>query len=206
MIRSAFWLALVVLAPLAEDDFTPLFNGKDLEGWTVVGGKADNWEVKDGVLATKGQGGWLSTEKEYSDFTLKLEFRVPPGGNSGIFLRSPHTGDPAYTGMEVQVLDDEAEKYKNLLPGQYCGSVYRVMPAERGHTKPAGEWNAMEITANGPHIVVKLNGATIVDDSIDKHQEDTKEHPGLKRDKGYIGLQSHGDPVEFRNIAIKTLK
>ena len=156
---------------------------------------------------TKGEGGgWLSTEKTYGDFVLKLEYRLRPGGNSGVFIRSPRTGDPAYTGMEIQILDDESDRYKALQPFQYCGSVYGVVAAKRGQAKPAGEWNALEIRAEGPKVQVKLNGATIVDANLDDHPDAAEKHPGIKRRDGYIGLQSHSEPVEFRNIQIKELK
>ncbi|NOX87429.1 MAG: DUF1080 domain-containing protein, partial [Calditrichaeota bacterium] len=105
----------------------PLFNGKNLEGWKVIGGKPESWRVKDGILYTSGKGGgWISTVKEFGDFKLSLEFRVPAGGNSGVFIRAPHSGDPAYTGMEIQVLDDYAPVYANLKPWQYTGSIYGV--------------------------------------------------------------------------------
>jgi hypothetical protein len=207
MSRTLCLLALLSFAAPADDaGYLRLFDGKSLQGWTFVGGKPENWSVEDGVLVTKGEGGgWLSTEKTYGDFVLELEFRTRAGGNSGVFLRSPHTGDPAYTGLEIQVLDDNAEVYKDLKPYQYTGSIYGVIPARRGHVKPPGEWNAMEITARGPRIAVKLNGVVIVDGSLDDHPEAQKDHPGIKRTEGYIGLQSHSDRVEFRNIRIKTL-
>src|SRR5262249_12071428 len=87
------------------EGFQPLFNGKDLSGWTAnEGGKIDRWGVEDGILFTTGKagGGWLMTEKEYGDFELLLEYRVPDAGNSGVALRSPLKGDPAYVGMEIQ--------------------------------------------------------------------------------------------------------
>jgi Domain of Unknown Function (DUF1080) len=198
-------LAGVVLA--ADDGFAPLFDGKTLQGWTHVNSGQGNWVVQDGLLVTKGQGGgWLSTEKTYANFVLKLEYRLKPGGNSGVFLRAPHTGDPAYSGMEIQILDDDDEQYKSLQPFQYAGSLYGVVAAKRGHTKPAGQWNAMEITADGPKITIKLNGATVVEANVKEHPDAVAQHPGLERTEGYIGLQSHSEPVEFRNIQVKVLK
>src|SRR4051794_955346 len=86
----------------APKGFTALFNGKDMTGWKRHGGKKDTWGVEKGILfVNKGGGGWLMTEKQYSDFELRLEFKVPKGGNSGVALRSPMKGDPAYTGMEI---------------------------------------------------------------------------------------------------------
>jgi hypothetical protein len=78
-----------------------------LVGWQQIGGAADAWRYERGVLFCEGKGGgWLSTLGSYDNFELSLEFRVPAGGNSGVFLRAPHEGDPAYTGMEIQLLDD----------------------------------------------------------------------------------------------------
>ena len=200
--------ALMISAPaLAQEGFTPLFNGKTTDGWQLVNSKPGNWVVKDGLLLTKGEGGgWISTAKEYADYTLSLEYKTTKGGNSGVFIRSPHTGDPAYVGMEIQLLDDDDDQYKNLKPFQYTGSVYGVIAAKRGSTKSHGEWNAMQITVRGPKVVIKLNGNTIVDGRLDEHADAEKAHPGILRKTGYIGLQSHSDEVAFRNIQIKELK
>lgn len=199
----------VALAGSAADessrDFKPLFNGKALDGWKVHGGKLASWAVEDGVLFTKGSGGgWLMTEKEYGDFELKLEFRVPKGGNSGVALRSPMKGDPAYTGMEIQILDDPS--YKGLKEWQHTGSIYGVVAAAKLATKPVGEWNAYHITCKGRKVKVELNGEKIVDADLDDHKEKhAKEHPGILREKGHIGLQEHGGKVEFRNVRVKEL-
>lgn len=207
LLRSALpTLALVTLASAAQPEAKPLFDGKSTEGWTEVGGKKGNWLVENGLLITRGEGGgWLSTNKTYGDFLLKLEYRVGPGGNSGVFIRSPRTGDPAYTGMELQVLDDDHPMYKDLKPFQYTGSVYGVVAAKRGHTKAPGEWNQMEVHAKGPKVVVKLNGTVIVDADLSQHPDAVKTHPGILRKDGYIGLQSHSDPVQYRNITIEEL-
>ena len=118
-------------------------------------------------------------------------------------------GDVAYVGMELQIIDDTADVYANLQPYQYHGSVYGVVPAERGHLKPVGEWNQQEVTCEGRHVKVVLNGATIVDADLDEAAEggtmDHKEHPGLKRETGHIGFLGHGARVEFREISIKPL-
>ena len=204
---AAILVCLVSSLWAAEDAFIPIFDGKTLSGWTKVGGKEKSWSIEDGVLVTQGEGGgWLSTEKTYGDFVLALEYQVGPGGNSGVFIRAPHNGDPAYTGMEIQVLDDESPRYKTLQPYQYCGSVYGVQAAKRGHTKPAGEWNAMEISAVGPKITVKLNGTTITEAVLTEHTDAEKTHPGIKRPDGYIGFQNHDEPVKFRNIRVKSWK
>ncbi len=107
----------------------PLFNGKNLDGWVAVDSKLEQWTMENGVLNTGGQGGgWIRTAGEYSDFEISLDFKVSPGSNSGLFLRAPEKGDPAYTGMEIQVLDDHAPRYAKLKPYQYTGSIYAVQP------------------------------------------------------------------------------
>jgi hypothetical protein len=201
-------------ADQAPAGFEKLFNGKDLTGWKVHNGKMEAWGAADGVLFTTGSGGgWLMTAKEYGDFELRLEYKMPVNGNSGVALRSPLQGDPAYTGMEIQLLDDDGPAYKSLKPTQYTGSIYDVVAAKRGATRPAGEWNQMQITAKGRKITVTLNGKEIVNANLDEYKDRVKAnpekklaaHPGLEREKGHLGLQSHGSRVEFRNLYVKPL-
>ncbi|PNE23868.1 hypothetical protein BHU16_10365, partial [Tannerella sp. oral taxon 808] len=168
----------------APEGFTPLFNGKDLTGWKVHGGKLKAWGAADGLLFTSGSGGgWLMTEKEYADFELRLEYKLPTNGNSGVTLRSPMKGDPAYTGMEIQILDNP--KYKNLKPAQYTGSIYDVVPPVKDATKPVGEWNQFRIVAKGSRITIELNGVEIVNANLEEHKDKAKRHPGILRDKGH---------------------
>jgi len=189
--------------------FEQLFNGKDLTGWT---GDTDGYVAEEGkiVIYPKRSSGNLYTEEEYSDFILRFEFKLTPGANNGLGIRSPLTGDAAYVGIELQILDNTAHIYKDLKPYQYHGSIYGVVPAKRGHLKPVGEWNYEEVTARGRRITVNLNGVTIVDADIDQASIsgtiDGRDHPGLKRDKGHIGFLGHGSRIEFRNIRIKELK
>ncbi len=194
---------------VAEPGFRPLFNGMDLSGWARFGGQqeADAWSVEDGMIVSEGHGGgWLGTERDYDNFLLRLEFRLSPGSNSGVYLRAPaNDSHISRTGMEIQVLDEDAPRHQNIQPWQKTGSIYHVAAAETGHLKPPGEWNTLEIQADGPHVVIRLNGTTVVDDHIDRHPELDVEHPGLKRTSGRIGLQSHNDRVEFRNLRIKEL-
>ncbi|MFH5885559.1 DUF1080 domain-containing protein [Halalkalibaculum sp. DA3122] len=193
----------------------PLFNGEDLAGWERVGGNAGSWNADDGLLYTKGDGeewekgaggGWLSTTEMYDNFKLELEYRLPEGGNSGVFLRAPHQGDPAYQGLEIQLLDDYADQYAGLQPWQYTGSIYDIKAPSRRVSKPAGEWQQMVIVADGPNIKVTLNGQLILNTSLVNHLKKVTEHPGLKHRKGYIGLQNHNSRVEFRNINITEIK
>ena len=187
--------------------FVSLFDGKSLDDWQ---GQKEGYKVVDGILASKkGAAGKILTKKEYSDFVFRFEFKLSPGANNGVGLRAPLEGDAAYAGMECQILDDTADKYKNLKPYQAHGSIYGVAPAKRGHLKPVGEWNKERIRCVGRHVTVTLNGVKIVDVDLDEASRDGtidgNKHPGLKRKKGFIGFLSHGDAIEFRNIKIKDL-
>lgn len=187
-------------------EWVPLFNGQDLSGWKAVDGPLSSWKVEDGLLyCSGGGGGWLSTDKQYANFEIELEFRVPSGGNSGVFLRAPRQGNPAFAGMEVQVLDDAAKEYEKLQPFQYCGSLYGVAAPKIRVSKPAGEWQKMHITCAGRNVKVVLNGTPTVDADLDRHPEKEAEHPGIKRDKGYVGLQNHGTRLDYRNIRLREL-
>ena len=204
----ALFLPLVAAPVQAEEEtFTSLFNGQDTSGWEVVGGPAESWSVQDGILATNGEGGgWLSTDREYGDFELRLEFKVPEDGNSGVFIRAPREGAPWIDGLEIQLLDDYAEIHANLEPYQYCGSVYGIAAAHPRLSKPAGEWQSISIRCQGSKVHIKLNGETIVDDDLAEHQDKAEKIPGVNRPSGYIGLQNHGKPTEFRNIEIAELE
>jgi hypothetical protein len=209
--RLPFCLLIAAAAACCgEPDFVPLFDGKTLNGWTLVGGRGPGYIVEDGKLVCPADGGGnLFTKREYADFVFRFEFRMEPGGNNGIGIRAPLQGDAAYAGMEIQILDDQHPKYRSWIkPEQYHGSVYDLIPARTGYLKPAGEWNDEEITADGRRITVKLNGVIILDSSLDivKEAEVLKKHPGLARSSGHIGFLGHGTRVEFRNIRIKALR
>jgi hypothetical protein len=218
IMRWATWVCVVLAAGMvraddapaalsadeARDGFVLLFDGKSLDGWK---GDTRGYQADSGLLVCK-PGGRLWTEKQYSDFVFRFEFKLTPGANNGVGIRTPMEGDPAYVGMEIQILDDAAPKYARLAPYQYHGSIYGVVPAKRGALKPAGEWNSQEIRAEGSKIKITLNGEVIVDADLSKIEEtiDKRPHPGLHNPSGYIGFLGHGDPLEFRNIRIKELK
>ena len=208
---SALLWALVALsaAARAAPGFVSLFDGKTLDGWQIVGQKGSGYIVENGLLVCPADGGGnLFTTKEYANFVLRFEFRLVEGSNNGIGIRAPLAGDVAYSGMEIQILDDGAARYQGRLkPAQYHGSIYDVVPAKQGFKKPTGEWNSEEITANGRSIRVVLNGTTIVDADLDSVRDPAvlKKHPGLARSSGHIGLLGHGTRVEFRNFMIQEL-
>lgn len=201
-------LAAATFAADEEPGFVSLFDGKTLDGWQLVGQRGPGYVAEDGVLVCPKEGGGnLFSKKEYDNFILRFEYWLEPGGNNGIGLRSPLEGTAAYVGMESQILDDDAPQYANLLPGQYHGSIYKVLPAKRGAPKKAGEWNTEEIVCDGRHIKVTVNDKVIVDGNLDDvtDPEILKEHPGIQRKSGHVGFLGHGTLVKFRNIRIKPL-
>ncbi len=192
------------------EGFQLLFNGKNLDGWT---GNTKDYVVEDGTIVLhpeNGGEGNLYTEKEYANFILRFDFQLTLGANNGLGIRVPLNSHAAYDGMELQILDNTAEKYKDLHDYQYHGSVYGVIPAKRGYLKPVGEWNMQEVIADGTHIKVILNGHVILDSDIKEASRggaiDGKKHKGLKNKKGHIAFLSHGDMVKFRNIRIRELQ
>jgi HEAT repeat protein len=192
----------------AADGFVSLFNGKDLSGWT---GENHSYAVEDGTIVirpTEG-GGNLYTEKEYSDFIFRFEFKLTPGANNGLGIRAPLQGNAAYLGYELQILDNDAPVYAELQAYQYHGSVYGIIPALRGYQKPVGEWNKQEVWVRGDLIRITLNGTVILEGDLKEASKDGTpdgmEHPGLERTTGHIGFLGHGSLLWFRNIRIKEL-
>jgi hypothetical protein len=198
-----------LLAARNTDGFKPIFNGKDLTGWK---GATDQYEVVDGAIFCKPKkGGNLYHQDDLTDFVARLEFKVPPGGNNGLCIRFPGTGDTAYVGMcECQVLDENYDKVKGKIdPRQVHGSAYGMVAAQRGYQRPVGEWNFQEVTVKGSTIKVELNGFVILDADLSKVDMETvmakKAHPGKDRRNGFFGFAGHGDAVGFRDVAIKPL-
>lgn len=200
-------LGVVISLSATAQSFAPLFDGATLAGWERFGGKAEAWGVEDGRLVSRGEGGgWIGTTREYGDFVLRLEFRLSPESNSGVYLRAPaDTSHISRTGMEIQLLDDRHPRYATIKPWQRTGSIYHVAAPRGDHLKPTGQWNSLEIHARGPRVVIWLNGVVVVDDRLDAHLELEKEHTGLRRSSGRIGLQSHNGRVEFRAIEVREL-
>jgi hypothetical protein len=205
----SFLLAGSVLAgasarPGDDRGFKRLFNGKDLTGWVKIG--TGEWSAKDGELKCDGSGsGWLRSEKMYENFIVRLEYQISAKGNSGVFIHAPEQGRSSRLGFEIQIMDDAGKPAdKNS-----TGSLYDIIQPKKNANKPAGEWNQEEITCDGPHIVVNLNGEKILDlrtDDPEINAEQADIHkPMLRHKVGYVGLQNHNSAVKFRNLRIKVL-
>jgi hypothetical protein len=186
-------------ASTAEEGFTSLFNGKDLEGWVVMGSK-EGWQVQGGVIHSDGAkgGNWLRSKKEYGNYVLKVEWRVSKNGNSGVFIRSTEKGAPWETGYEVQISNEPRDD-------AHCtGSLYGYAAVKPRPDESADKWHTFEIQCRGPRISVIADGVKCID--YDQASSDKTKNKPLK---GFIGLQDSHSPkghyIEYRNIRVKEL-
>lgn len=209
----------------AEGTWVELFAGTEpTKGWIVTDWsdlkkappEGARWEVADGVLlGSTPRGTWLVSEAEYGDFELEFEWRLGSRGNSGLALRTPLSGDPAFDGLELQMVDpryfpaDQTPK-----PSELTGCFYRAAAPRVQAFKPE-DWNRCEIVCHGSRIKVVLNGELIQDPNLDDQtarplRHDGSEAPALKDRprRGRIGFQElsrGGGRVEIRNARIRTL-
>lgn len=195
-----------LLAPAVAEDTAPvlklreLFNGKDLTGW-----HGEGYAVENGTIVCTPEGTNLITDDTFSNYMLDFEFQLTPGANNGLGIHYPGSGDAAYVGMEVQILDSTADIYKDLKPYQYHGSLYTMVPAKQGALKPVGEWNQERIFVEGKDIRVEVNGQIVLRADLDKLNTEFPKHQGAKRRSGHLCFCGHGDHVAFRNIRIGEL-
>jgi len=191
--------------------FVPLVTGNGLDGWIVQEGKSTAWKREsDTIRCVSSAGGWLRTVEEYSDFVLRLEYRLQPGGNTGIGLRAPAEGNPTFTGIEIQLLDDSAAKYADLRADQYTGSVYyQVAATQKAKLHPANEWNRCEVRFIGDELTVKINDEVVNQLRLNKPLQNPdsqgEHHLSQRPPLGHLALQSHSTQVDFRNIEIVDL-
>ena len=203
-------LAFLVSLLVGEEGFTPLFNGKSLDGWFVVNQMGPGFLVRDGVIICPVDGGQkLMTQKEYGNFIFRFEFKLTADANNGVGIRAPRNGQTSVHGMEIQLLDQTGPLYgpMKLKPEQYHGAIYDVWPARTGFLRAPGEWNEQEIRADGRRITIRLNGALILDVDLDEIREPAvlQKHPGLLRKAGHLVLLGHQSHAEFRNLRIREL-
>jgi hypothetical protein len=196
---------------VSEPGFASLFDGKTLDGWDIVRPKDPGdpgWVVENGTIQCRPRkSGWLRSLRTYDNFILRLEYQLPPRGNSGVYVRAPIEGRVSRIGMEFQLLDDEAFKTR-IKRSQLTGSVYDGIAPEVSVPCPVNQWNAIEIMADGQHVRATLNGIQLYDALTTDRKKDTnadKRPLATRRTVGFIGLQDHAAPVKFRSIRIKEL-
>ena len=225
----------VIVAPLGftdnsltveevNDGWELLFNGKDMDQWRNFKkpGLSPKWIVENGTMKLSGPGGGdVLTKKSYTNFDLRLEWKISIGGNSGIFILVDETGDKIYShAPEIQILDNERHS-DNKIDSHRSGSLYDMVASHPSSYKPAGEWNQVRIVFHDRFLRVWQNGVMTVTISLDSTTwesllADSKfGHPFYslfgdwegfaEADYGHIGLQDHGDPVAFKNIKIRQL-
>lgn len=195
-----------------EAGFISLFDGTSTEGWKVYLEKEGEIDpqafyVEDGAIACKAQGYfWYRYEaRQFDNFVLRLEFKVAKDTNSGVCLRTLERGAPPFTGFEIQIADDFG---KDPTRHSTC-AVYDIVTPMYNASRPAGEWNEMEITCDGNLITVVLNGLKVIDTDFGKLTQPIGKFETAYADlpkTGYIALQDHWTPIWYRNIRIKTLK
>jgi len=193
-------LPLLFAGHALSQEARPLFNGKDLTGW-----KGDGYVVEDGAIVATPAAKNLMTEDTFANYVLEFDFQLTPGANNGLGINYPGEGDGAYTGLELQILDDSAEKYKDLLPTQFHGSIYKLAAAKKGSLKPVGEWNHQKVTVTRFSVVVELNGTEILKQDLDELSKHNPKHKGVNRIAGHIAFLGHGDKVSFKNITIEEM-
>ena len=192
-----------------------LFDGKTTNGWRNYGKStiSDGWSVKDSSLTRTGAGGDIISNDEFKNFELAIDWKIEPGGNSGIFYRASEENDEIYwNAVEMQVLDD-AKHPDGQHPTECAGAAYDLYPVPRGHVKPGGEWNSARLVVNGNHVEHWLNGFKMTEYELGSADWNSKvaaskfkPHPQFgKNTQGHIGLQDHGNIVAYRNIKIRVL-
>lgn len=198
-------------------EWQALFNGRDLSAWKVFGKPDDApiaWTIENGALAWQKGGGNLMTKESYADFELELEWKISPGGNSGVMFRvDPKSDKPPQSGPEIQILDDSKHKDgKSELTS--AGSLYALYPRAKAAAKPVGEWNTMRLRVQGGRVQNWLNGELAVEAEIGSADWNRRvagskfakfQQTFGKVPSGPILLQDHSDPVWFRNIRIRRL-
>ncbi len=212
MTRTILAFALLALPCAAADGARQLFNGKDLDGWEMIRNQGrDTFTVEDGVMRTTGAKGmiWYTREK-IGHATLRVVYKMSnEKGNSGVFIRIPEPpkteGDAIHRGIEVQIDNNDDD--------WHCtGVLYSMTQAKARPYKPAGEWNTMEISIDGPRTIVHLNGV-LVTNHDGSSQAPPQKYPwepkrGPRPDSGYIGLQGHDDRaiIYFKEVSLLPLK
>lgn len=191
----------------------PLFDGRTTAGWHAYAkpGVVEGWAAIDGMLVRTSGGADLVTDRQFDSFELELEWRLRPGGNSGIFYWAHEASERIYhNAPEYQVLDNIGHR-DGLTPLTAAGALYGLYPSQPTLVRPVGEWNHSRIMTRGSRVEHWLNGVRVVQADFNSDEMKAKiaaskfnEWPTFgKTRRGYIGLQDHGDTVWYRNIKIR---
>jgi Domain of Unknown Function (DUF1080) len=193
-----------------------LFDGKSTAGWRGYGMDTmpSGWQAVDGLLTRVSRAADIITRDQFGDFELTLDWKLEPGGNSGLFYRAVEGLEWIYHGAPEYALLDDARHNDGKNPLTSAGSVHSVYAPPRGVVKPAGEWNTSRLVAKGTHVEHWLNGQKVVE--YEQGSPDWAKRVAASKFavwtrygiamKGHIGLQEHGGRAEFRNIKIRELK
>ena len=217
----AMLVSLPALAGAAPGPWKALFDGKSTDAWRGYGRDSfptTAWKVENGELKTIAgvkDAVDIITKDKYGDFELELEWKLQPGGNSGVIYRAaeqPAPGQSWHTGPEMQILDDAKHK-DGLDPRTSAGALYGLVAPTNKTLKPAGEWNSVRLVVNGNHVEHWLNGNKVVEAELDSPEVKAfiaaskfKAYPRFaKEPEGHIVLQYHGDEVAFRNVRVRSL-
>lgn len=195
-----------------DEGFVTIFDGKSFDGWEIIIEpghelKADAFFLEDGTLGCTGYGfHWFRYREPLGDCVVRLEFKIPPEGNSGVVLRSKEQPPaPPFTGFEVQIMGDAG-----MPPSPHCtGAIYDIVTPTKNASRPCGEWNEMEITIRGVKVDVVLNGEKVIDTDFSSMTEPTGKFDFAYGDMprvGYLALQDHWTPIWYRNIRLKKLE
>jgi len=182
-----------------SENFVPMFDGKTLDGWWVKGEVKDSFHVsEDGFIEWRKTGGdALMSAKRYANFIFRCEWKLLPGGNSGVWFRAPRGGRQSYVGFELQMQgDNDAKEFDK----SNTGAIYQVIPPLARPARAEGLWNTLEVICDASHIKATMNGKLIQDVNMDENG-DLK----CRLRKGFICLTNHSTYVAFRNIRIKEL-
>ena len=200
----------------AAGEWQALFDGKSTAAWRTLGKSAEApvaWRVEDGALSWVKGGGNLATRETYADFELELEWKISPGGNSGVLFRvDPAAARPPFSGPEIQILDDATHK-DGRSPLTSSGALYALYAPKTAAAKPVGSWNQLRLRVQGGRVQSWLNGLLTVDAEIGSQDWNERvatskfaAHPQFaKTPAGVIVLQDHSNPVWFRAIRIRRL-
>jgi len=193
---------------IAQPEMVELFDGKTLDGWGFIGDPTA-WGVVEGEIrvVNAGRFGWLRSAKMYRDFELEAEFYLEKGTNSGLGIRCAGDGDPAFSGMEIQIYDNHGDAPER----NSCGAVYNAVAPELQAVNPPKQWNSYRVVLVGDLLNVWLNGQQIhnntkLDDRGIFRNDDQPLPMSDRLTTGYIAFQAHGEPgLRLRNIRIKDL-